>query len=106
MKKNIEPKVFCKNSRYGQLDFYLSMNDEEIFMFSTSFYSSTIFRDYKDGRDLSFIFRNTKEYRQENIKKRIIRTLRYIEMEYDVQILTKTKVRQQKQFRHCYPDAA
>ncbi len=106
MKKNIEPKVFCKNIRYGQLDFYLIMNGEEIYMFSTNFYSSTIFHDYKGGRDLNFVFRNTKEYRQENIKKRIIRTLRYIEMEYDVQLLTKTKVRQQKQSRHCYPNAA
>ncbi len=106
MKKNIEPKVFCKNSRYGQLDFYLIMNEEEIFMFSTSFYSSTIFNDYKDGRNLSFIFRNTKEYRQENIKKRIIRTLRYIEMEYDVQLLNKTRIGQQKKSRKHYPYAA
>ena len=49
MKKN-NVTVFCRDTQNSQLDFFLSANGREIYLFTTKYFSREIYHRYKNGQ--------------------------------------------------------
>ncbi|MBD5143881.1 MAG: hypothetical protein HDT22_09795 [Ruminococcus sp.] len=90
MKKNKNAKIFCTQEQH-RMNFYLQIEEDFIYLFSTNYYSSMIFREYANGKPMSYLFRNSRQYRQQNIRSRALRMLTYVEKEYHLQLFEKTK---------------
>ncbi|MDE5736814.1 MAG: hypothetical protein K2H93_00440 [Oscillospiraceae bacterium] len=92
MKKNKNAKIFCTQEQH-RMNFYLQFEEDFIYLFSTNYYSSIIFREYANGKPMSYLFRNSRQYRQQNIRSRALRMLTYVEKEYHLQLFEKKKVK-------------
>ncbi len=90
-----KPKVFCqKNVNNGFIDFYLKVDRGEnkgIYLFTTDYFSYNVYDTYIRGRRIDEMYGNTSKVRQQKIKERILRSLRYIEQEYSIEIFEKSK---------------
>ena len=99
MKGKTNARVFCKKNTSDTLDFYIKVMNQNWYLFSTDYYSSSIYYEYYNGKMIDDTFRKTKRIRQQKLKDRIIRTTKYIEDEYSVVILDRTKKRNNKESR-------
>lgn len=90
-----KPKVFCrKNVNNGFIDFYLKIDRDEskgIYLFTTDYFSYSVYDTYIKGKRIDEMYGNTSKVRQQNIKERILRSLRYIEQEYSIEIFERSK---------------
>lgn len=82
--------VLCQNNNYGKLDFFLVVNDKVIYLFTTNFLSYNIYEKYKNGQMINQLFENTSMVRQQRIKERIIRMIRYVEKEEGILLFYKS----------------
>ncbi len=87
---NRNATVFCTIRKENQLDFYVNMGNEEVYLFSTDYFTHPIYDAYKNGQRVEDIIQKTKHHRQQYLKDRIIRSLRYIEQEYEVAFFNKS----------------
>ena len=81
--------VFCTKNESGKMNFYLRTLQGDIYLFTYQHCSSVIFKDYQNGRHISYLFQKSKSYRQQQLKARIMRTCRYIEQEQEICIFGK-----------------
>lgn len=54
MKKRMNAKVFCRNNEYGKMDFYLEMDREFFYLFTTNYFSKNIYEQYYNGKRFAF----------------------------------------------------
>jgi len=94
MRKNVNAKVFCTQEP-DRLNFYLMADAQKFYLFSTTYHSQPIYREYAGGRPLNYLFRKSRKCRQQNVRSRAIRMLSFIEKEYDMELFRKTKERKQ-----------
>lgn len=90
MKKNSNARISCTQEQ-DRMNFYLKTEQEMIYLFSTNYYSANIYHEYANGRPMSYLFRNSRQHRQQNIRSRAIRMLAYVEKEYNLKLFEKTK---------------
>ena len=83
MKKN-NPIVFCTNKKHGHLDFYLDVKGNEIYLFTTKYYSTPIYNEYKNGVRLESAYKSTCKYRQQKLREMILRISKNILEEYAI----------------------
>ena len=86
-------KVFCRRNENETLNFYIEMNmrgEKKIaYLFTTSYGSKNIEAEYKNGKRLNQIFENTRKFRQQKLRDRIIKMISFIEDEYDIRLTNK-----------------
>ena len=90
MKKN-SVTVFCRDTQSSKLDFFLSADGREIYLFTTKYFSREIYHRYKNGRRIPQILRDSANVRQQKLKERILRMVRYIAKEESVLLPVRTK---------------
>lgn len=90
MKQKINAKVYCRNNEYGKLDFYIKIRGKVMYLFTTDFYSRNIHSEYYNGKVLDEIFSKTDMVRQQKLKERIIRMVKYTEQENQIVLLSKS----------------
>lgn len=73
MKDFKNANVFCKENDFGTMDFFLNIHNQEMYLFTTKYFSKNIFRDYSVGKRLESVYQNTKNFRQQKLKERILR---------------------------------
>ena len=85
--------IFCKDSNTrGIIDFYITSENESIYMFSQKFRHST-YNYYKNGVLLKDAFNYKKAHNDKaimNVIKRFSPSINYIEKAYSVSILNRT----------------
>lgn len=84
MKNNTNMQAFCKRNKIGTLDFYLRSVNCVTYLFTTKYYSYNIFKEYQNGIRIEEIFHNTKMFRQQKLKERILRMVKYVSYEKSV----------------------
>lgn len=90
MKKTSSAWISCTQEQ-DRMNFYLKTERELIYLFSTNYYSANIYKEYANGQPMSYLFRNSRQHRQQNIRSRAIRMLAYVEKEYNLQLFEKTR---------------
>lgn len=91
MKDKLNVKIFCRKNESGKLNFYLEVKCEVIYLFTCDYYSHNIFTEYYNGKRLEEVFTNTSLTRQQKLKERIIRMVKYTSQEYQLAIFGKSK---------------
>ena len=101
-------RVICKNEQYGTMDFYLRAGERTYFLFRTPYFSMPIFREYAAGRDIREVYRKTCLTRQSRIRAHILRAVRSLELEYEIELLDKPRPhgRKERCRRRCLRDRA
>lgn len=82
--KKINAKVFCRNEERNRLAFYVAFNGSTYYLFTTSYFSNPVYDEYYNGKRLDTLFVRSSIERYQRLKERIIRMIKYIELEYDV----------------------
>lgn len=105
MKNKLNAKVYCRNNEYGKMDFYLEMDREVLYLFTTNYFSKNIYKQYYNGRRLEEMYSKTSMMRQQKLKERIIRVSKYIAQENEVELFEKSskstyKIRKNDVFDH------
>lgn len=90
MKKRMNAKVFCRNNEYGKMDFYLEMDREVLYLFTTNYFSKNIYEQYYNGRRLEEVYSKTSMIRHQKLKERILRMSKYIAQEHSVDLFEKS----------------
>ena len=89
-----KPKVFCqRNVNNGFIDFYLKVDRGQsngIYLFTTDYFSYNVYDTYIKGRRIDEMYGNTSKVRQQKIRERILRSLKYIEQEYSIDIFERS----------------
>ena len=89
-----KPKVFCqRNVNNGFIDFYLKVDRGQsngIYLFTTDYFSYNVYDTYIRGRRTDEMYGNTSKVRQQKIRERILRSLKYIEQEYSIDIFERS----------------
>lgn len=91
MKNKLSAKIFCRNNEYGKLDFYLEVKGETMYLFTTDFYTHNIHNEYYNGKRLDEMFSKTSMVRQQKLKERIIRMVKFTAQEYELELFIKAK---------------
>lgn len=99
MKGKNNARVFCKKNKSDTLSFYIEVMNQEWYLFSTDYYSNSIYCEYYNGKRVDDTFRKTKKFRQQNIKEHIIRMIKYVESENSMVILNQTRKRNERKSR-------
>lgn len=86
---NMNIKVSCERNEMGTLNFYVSHNNDNIYLFSTRYYSKPIEKEYQNGKLLKDIFEKTPQVRQQKLRERIIRMVKYVVSENNFEVTTK-----------------
>ena len=73
MKNYKNANVFCKENDFGTMDFFLNVRNQEMYLFTTKYFSRAIYHDFSDGKRLESVYQNTKNFRQQKLKERILR---------------------------------
>ena len=102
MKDKHNVKIFCRKNESDKLDFYLEVKREVIYLFSCDYYSHNIYTEYYNGKRLEEVFTNTSLTRQQKLKERIIRMVKYTSQEYQLAILGKSKKPVHKDITYDY----
>lgn len=56
MKNTINAQVFCKKNETNTLDFYLRVHKDEMYLFTTKYYSSVIYKTYCNIKKLATLY--------------------------------------------------
>lgn len=86
MKNTMNAKVLCMKNRTGTLDFYLTVRHQEMYLFTTRYYSNVIYQAYCNGRRIEDAYNRTCMIRQQKLKERILRMAKYAAYEYDLDL--------------------
>ena len=86
MKNTMNAKVFCRRNNAGTLDFYLSVQDLALYLFTTRYYSENVLRMYYNGRRVEEAYRGTAMPRQQRLRERILRMARYVADENELML--------------------
>lgn len=86
MKNTINAQVFCKKNEANTLDFYLRVHKDEMYLFTTRYYSSVIYQTYCNGRRIEEAYNGTSMIRQQKLRERILRMAKYTASEYDLDL--------------------
>lgn len=86
MKNTINAQVFCKKNETNTLDFYLRVHKDEMYLFTTRYYSSVIYQTYCNGRRIEEAYNGTSMIRQQKLRERILRMAKYTASEYDLDL--------------------
>lgn len=89
MKKKMNAKVFCRNNEYGKMDFYLEVDREFFYLFTTDYFSKNIYEQYRAGRRLEDAYNKTSMIRHQKLKERIIRMSKYTAQENEFKLFEK-----------------
>lgn len=91
----MQPKIYCKETRRGVLEFYLANDNVTYYLFSQkfkvallSYFENGVYLD--KALDYSRCYNN---FALVNVKKKLIKYIRYIEKEYDTSILRGGRIR-------------
>ena len=76
-------QVYCTNPSHGNLHFFLKTHSGDIFLFAT-YYSNSIYQDYREGVRAENVYRNTKNRRKQRVKEHIRRNVNYAARAYDL----------------------
>ncbi len=100
-----DPKIYCTGNGNKQLNFYVKQGGESHFLFTQRF-NSTAYDFYKNGvsLDKAMSFKYSKKLNcsiMTKVSEKITRYLKYIEKEYDMIILEKTRRIRQEQLRYA-----
>ena len=90
MKDKIMARIYCDKNSHGTLDFFLTVKHGNYYLFTTSYYSHNVYEEYRTGKMVSEIYRNTRCIRQQKLKERIIRMAKYTASENDLDIFGHT----------------
>jgi len=69
--------VFCEKNELGTLDFYLVSRGRKRYLFTTRYYSYTVYREYSGGMRLEDNYKKTARFRQTKLRERILRMAKY-----------------------------
>ena len=69
--------VFCEKNDLGTLDFYLVRCSRKRYLFTTRYYSYTVYREYSGGMRLEDNYKKTSRFRQTKLRERILRMAKY-----------------------------
>lgn len=97
MKNNMNVQVVCRRNEIGTLDFHLAAKGTEIYLFTTKYFSYTIFQEYRHGKRFEELFHNTKMFRQQKLKERILRMIKYTSQEYSLNLFEERKTKETKE---------
>ena len=86
MKNTINAQVFCKKNETNTLDVYLRVHKDEMYLFTTRYYSSVIYQTYCNGRRIEEAYNGTSMIRQQKLRERILRMAKYTASEYDLDL--------------------
>lgn len=86
MKNTINAKVICRKNSSGTLNFYLEAKGQEIYLFVTKYYSYNMYSMYRNGVRAEKAFEHTENFRHQKLKERIIRMVKYVSDENDLDI--------------------
>jgi len=100
MRKNANAKVFCTQCG-SELLFYLTAGERSYPLFPT-YHSWPIYREYENGKPIEYLFRNSRQFRQQKIRARLLQSIEYIEKEYHLQLLEKTKNQKKRGHKNRY----
>lgn len=89
MKKKMNAKVFSRNNEYGKMDFYLEVDREFFYLFTTDYFSKNIYEQYRAGRRLEDAYNKTSMIRHQKLKERIIRMSKYTAQENKFKLFKK-----------------
>ena len=97
MKNYMNVKIICKRNEIGTLDFHLLTRDNEIYLFTTKYYSYNVFKEYRHGKRFEDVFRNTKMFRQQKLKEHILRIAKYASHEHSLNLFEEKKTTPNKE---------
>ena len=86
MKNTMNAQVFCKKNETNTLDFYLRVHKNEMYLFTTKYYSRVIYQTYCNGRRIEEAYNGTSMIRQQKLRERILRMAKYTASEYDIDL--------------------
>lgn len=84
-------KVFCTSNTKNQMDFFVSLPAETVYLFTVKYFSNPLFQMYKNGVVIENLFRKSKNSRIQTIQEHLIRNLKDLEKEYDISLFEKSK---------------
>lgn len=84
-------KVFCINTRKNQLDFFVSLPTETVYLFTTKYFTVPIYNTYKNGIAVEKLFHATRQTRQQNLQEHLLRNLKNLEKESGISLFQKSK---------------
>ena len=82
MKNTINDQVFCKKNDINTLDFFLRVHKDEMYLFTTRYYSSVIYQTYCNGSRIEEAYNRTSMIRQQKLRARILRMAKYTASEF------------------------
>ena len=91
--------ITCTNTGNGQMNFYVALPTETVYLFSTRYFSNNIFQFFKKGISVEQLFRSSRNMRRQNIQEHLIRNLKDIEKEYDISLFQNSQKRFQKKYK-------
>ena len=89
--KYTNPQIVARNLKYGTMDFFLTANGSEHWLFRTSYFSALIFAAFSGGCPLRTVFRKTACVRMSRVRAHILRNVRALEAELGETILDHPK---------------
>jgi|GEM_PF-1757620 len=90
--KKINAMVFCLNSEYGKMEFYLRINNEyDLYLFTTNYYSKEIYTLYHTGRRVEDAYSKSAVFRQQKLNERILRMVKYMSEENGIDLTASRK---------------
>lgn len=102
MKNSMNVQTICKRNETGTLDFYMTIKNNEIYLFTTKYFSYNIFKEYCNGKRIEDVFHNTKMYRHQKLKERIFRMAKYASYEYSLNLFEKKDIKERRHTDYDY----
>jgi hypothetical protein len=84
-------KVFCTNTQKNQMDFFVSLPTENVYLFTVKYFSNSIYHEYKNGIAVENLFHTTRNFRQQTIREHLLRNLKDLEKTYNLPLFRKSK---------------
>lgn len=94
--------IYATSGR-NALEFYLEHNRRRYYLFSTRF-DYWLFNCFKDGVQLRHIFSGSRNPLMNHIKERVIKSVKYVESEYRLNVLSQNISNRKKRKPAYYPD--
>lgn len=69
--------VTCERNKFGTIDFYMTYKSRKSYLFTTSYDSYAVYREYSGGKRLADAFRKTPMFRQSKLRERLLRMAKY-----------------------------
>lgn len=94
--------IYAASGR-DSLEFYLEHNRRRYYLFSTRF-DYWLFDCFKNGVQLRRIFSGSRNPLMNHIKNRVIKSVKYVESEYRLNVLSQNISNRRKRKSAYYPD--